>query len=75
MNNDAAYVASLAYFRALRREWVLRSQEPVDKCPVPNWEDIRPMDQQSFLRCMTTALNAAKPENVARVMERMNNPS
>jgi hypothetical protein len=67
--DDAALVATVTYFRALRREWVNRTGKPVDQCPVPNWEQVGPMERQSFLKCMKAALGSARPDNVLKVIE------
>jgi hypothetical protein len=67
--NDATLVATITFFRALRREWASQTGKPAEECPVPNWEDVRPMERQKFLKCMKSALASAKPDNVLKVIE------
>lgn len=71
IEDDAALVATVTYFRALRREWAGRTGKPLDQCPVPDWSAIAPLDRMSFVRCMKSSLIAAKPHNVISTIERV----
>lgn len=68
--DDRALVASITYFRALRREWASATGKPVEESPVPNWEGVRHLERQKFLRCMKSALAAARPDNVIAYIDR-----
>lgn len=69
-SNDAALVATITYFRALRREWAAATGKPLEECPVPNWEDVRQLERTKFLKCMRAALAAAKPDQVVAFIDR-----
>jgi hypothetical protein len=74
--DDAALVATMTLFRALRREWVGRNPtRNGDECPIPEVAAMRPIDRQIFVRAMKSAIASAKPENVARVMEGLSRPA
>jgi hypothetical protein len=67
--DDAALVATMTLFRALRREWVSRNPtRNGNECPIPEVAAMRPIDRQIFVRSM-------KSENVARVMEGLTPPA
>ena len=51
-------VSAQAMVRMLWREFEKR--KPQGPNPVPTWEDMRPIDRQSFLRVTAAALQAAK---------------
>jgi hypothetical protein len=71
--DDAALVATITFIRALRQEWLKqqlgRPARGDGPGPVPNWQDIAPLDRQRFLRSMKSALASAKPDNVLKVIE------
>lgn len=74
--DDKALVATITFFRALRREWLAQNLGRVrpngrgeDPGPVPDWQDIGPMERQKFLKSMKAALASASVENVLKVLE------
>jgi hypothetical protein len=71
--DDKALVATITFFRALRREWARYAKGPGREagadCPIPNWEDIGGMDRVKFTRSMKSALASASPDNVLKVIE------
>jgi hypothetical protein len=72
--DDKALVATITFFRALRREWLAQnlgrfSPNGRGEGPVPDWQDIGPMERQKFLKSMKAALASASVENVLKVIE------
>lgn len=65
LDSTTILVATQAFVRELRREFDRRKPEGPN--PVPLWDKMRPIDQKSFLRCVTTALAASTPEHVQKV--------
>lgn len=65
--DDEALVATVTFFRALRREW--SAQNRGGECPVPDWSAIEPMDRQRFIRSMKAAMASAKPDNLVKVID------
>jgi hypothetical protein len=71
--DDEALVATVTFFRALRREWVTRCGKPSETCPIPNWVDIKPIDRAPFLRSMKVALASTSPDNLSKVLASLAN--
>ena len=66
-SHDQITVAARAWLDATRREWVSRNGGQAS--PLPTWEQLTIRDRQSLMVCISAALSATDPANVARVLE------
>ena len=60
MDDPVVTLATQAFVRMLRREFERR--KPGQANPVPAWEDMRPIDRESFTRCVRAAVSVAIDE-------------
>ena len=73
IEDDAALVATVTWFRMLRREWLtqaLAAGRP-SECPVPDWSEVRPADRERFVRAMKVSLASARTDNVISTIEKV----
>ena len=68
--NAALVIAAQAFIATMRREWFLQNKNIDAQCPVLNLSEYSMSQRNALIRSIGNAIEAAKPDNVAKVMER-----
>ncbi len=71
IEDDAALVATVTWFKLLRREFMAQPSNLGRSIPVPRWEEVRPADRERFTRAMKVCLASAKIDNVIANIEKV----